>query len=176
MREFMSWKFSINRPNVRQALECASPLALWAAARSDRAAEGRRTPRRYRANREFFRLMIPIRNSGIVVPLVRRVLRADGYGMKSHSASAPVPPEPLQPVRHGKIERMNTRRHGLNRRQRREGRKKFPIFFASFSSVKVFAFSAQAALSKATETRRPKGFKISCNVARVGLPFLDRIL
>ena len=27
--------------------------------------------------------------------------------MKSHCASAPVPPEPLQPVRHWKIERMN---------------------------------------------------------------------
>jgi hypothetical protein len=39
--------------------------------------------------------------------LVRRVLRVSGSGMKSHCASAPVPPEPLQPVRHGKIERMN---------------------------------------------------------------------
>jgi hypothetical protein len=27
--------------------------------------------------------------------------------MKRHCASAPVPPEPLKPVRHGKIERMN---------------------------------------------------------------------
>jgi hypothetical protein len=116
MREFMSWKFSINRSNLRQALECASPLALWAAARSDRAAEGRRTPRRYRANREFFRLMIPTRNSGIVVPLVRRVLRADGSGKKSHCASAPVPPEQLKPVRHGKIERLNTRRHGVEQK------------------------------------------------------------
>ncbi len=63
MREFMSWKFSINRPNVRQVLECASPLALWAVARSDRAVGGRRTPRRYRANQEFFRLMIRIPQS-----------------------------------------------------------------------------------------------------------------
>jgi hypothetical protein len=39
--------------------------------------------------------------------LVGRVLRADGSGMKSHCASAPVPPEQLKPVRHGKIERMN---------------------------------------------------------------------
>ena len=30
-----------------------------------------------------------------------------GSGMKSHCASAPVPPEQLKPVRHGKIERMN---------------------------------------------------------------------
>jgi hypothetical protein len=29
-----------------------------------------------------------------------------------------------------------------------------------------------AAPSKATETRNPNGFKISCNVSRVGLPFL----
>jgi hypothetical protein len=28
--------------------------------------------------------------------LVRRVLRVDGSGMKSHCASAPVPPEPLK--------------------------------------------------------------------------------
>ena len=34
----------------------------------------------------------------------------------------------------------------------------------------------QAALSKTTETRKPSGFKISCNVAKVGLPFLERIL
>jgi hypothetical protein len=39
--------------------------------------------------------------------LVRRVLRVSGSGMKSHCASAPVPPEQLKPVRHGKIERMN---------------------------------------------------------------------
>ena len=32
--------------------------------------------------------------------LVRRVLRVSGSGLKSHCASAPVPPEPLQPVRH----------------------------------------------------------------------------
>jgi hypothetical protein len=39
---------------------------------------------------------------------VRRVLRVSGSGMKSHCASAPVSPEPLQPVRHDeKIERMN---------------------------------------------------------------------
>jgi hypothetical protein len=36
--------------------------------------------------------------------------------MKSHCASALVPPEPLQPVRHGKIERMNTRRHGVEQK------------------------------------------------------------
>ena len=34
----------------------------------------------------------------------------------------------------------------------------------------------QAASFKATETRKPRGFKISCNVSRVGLPFLERIL
>ena len=39
------------------------------------------------------------------------VLRVSGSGMKSHCASAPVPPEPLQPVRHGKIKRMNGKRH-----------------------------------------------------------------
>jgi hypothetical protein len=38
--------------------------------------------------------------------------------MKSHCASAPVPPEPLQPVRHGKIERMNTRRQGVEQQAR----------------------------------------------------------
>ena len=91
----------------RQVLECASPLALWATARSDRAAEGRRTPRRYRANHELFRLMIPMRNCGIVALLVSRVLRVDDSGLKGHCASAPVPPEPLQPVRPGKIERMS---------------------------------------------------------------------
>jgi hypothetical protein len=35
---------------------------------------------------------------------------------------------------------------------------------------------AQAASSKATETRIPKGFKISCKVSRVGLPCLERSL
>jgi hypothetical protein len=39
--------------------------------------------------------------------LVRRVLRVSGFGIKSHCASAPVPPEQLKPVRHEKIERMN---------------------------------------------------------------------
>jgi hypothetical protein len=39
--------------------------------------------------------------------LVRRVLWVAGSGMKSHCASAPVPPEPLQPVQHEKIKRMN---------------------------------------------------------------------
>jgi hypothetical protein len=34
-------------------------------------------------------------------------LRVFGSGMKSHCASAPVPPEQLKPVRHEKIERMN---------------------------------------------------------------------
>ena len=38
--------------------------------------------------------------------LVRRVLRVSGSSRKSHCTSAPVPPAPLQPVRHGKIERM----------------------------------------------------------------------
>ena len=36
--------------------------------------------------------------------------------------------------------------------------------------------TGQAALSKATETRKPSGFKISCNVSNVGLPFFERIL
>ena len=36
--------------------------------------------------------------------------------------------------------------------------------------------NAQAASSKAMDTRRPNGFKISCNVASVGLPCLERIL
>jgi len=31
----------------------------------------------------------------------------------------------------------------------------------------------QVALFNVTETRNPKGFKISCNVASVGLPFLE---
>ena len=39
--------------------------------------------------------------------LVRRVSRLYGCGMKSHCASAPVPPEQLKPVLHEKIERMN---------------------------------------------------------------------
>jgi hypothetical protein len=39
--------------------------------------------------------------------LVRRVLRVSGSGMKSHCASAPVPPEQFKPVLHEKIERMN---------------------------------------------------------------------
>ena len=39
--------------------------------------------------------------------LVRRFLRVSGSGRKSHCATAPVPPEPRKPVRHGKIERMN---------------------------------------------------------------------
>ena len=51
--------------------------------------------------------MIPMRNCGIVAPLVRRILRVYGSGMKSRHASAPVPPEQLQPVRHEKIELMN---------------------------------------------------------------------
>ena len=33
--------------------------------------------------------------------LVRRVLRVHGSGMKSHCASAPVPPEPIRLVRRG---------------------------------------------------------------------------
>ena len=39
--------------------------------------------------------------------LIETKLRVSGSGRKSHCASAPVPPEPLQPIRHGKIERMN---------------------------------------------------------------------
>jgi hypothetical protein len=49
--------------------------------------------------------------------LVRRVLRVSGSGRKSHCASAPVLPEPLQPVRHGKIERMNPRRQGVEQKE-----------------------------------------------------------
>ena len=30
-------------------------------------------------------------------------------------------------------------------------------------------------MSKATETRRPNGFRISCNVSSVGLPCFERI-
>jgi hypothetical protein len=48
-----------------------------------------------------------IRRPRLLGAFVRRVLRVSGSGLKSHCASAPVPPEPLQPVRHGKIERMN---------------------------------------------------------------------
>jgi len=40
-------------------------------------------------------------------------LRVSGSGMKSRHASAPVPPEPLKPVRHEKIERMNSEQHAL---------------------------------------------------------------
>lgn len=67
---------------------------------------------------------------------------------------------------------------------------------ALFSDLRAFAMRAQtfefgelfhrrqrllergvhAASFKATETRKPRGFKISCNVSNVGLPFLDRIL
>jgi hypothetical protein len=43
----------MNRPNVRQVLDCASPLALWADASSAKAVEGHRSPRRCRANASF---------------------------------------------------------------------------------------------------------------------------
>jgi hypothetical protein len=60
---------SINRPNCRQVLDCASPsafaarqsaaparrrLALLADASSAKAVEGHRSPRRYRADAIFF--------------------------------------------------------------------------------------------------------------------------
>jgi hypothetical protein len=47
---------------------------------------------------------------------LRTVLRVAGSGMKSHCASAPIPPEQLKPVRSGKIERMNMRRHGVEQK------------------------------------------------------------
>ena len=37
-------------------------------------------------------------------------------------------------------------------------------------------FPIQAAWSRATDTRSPNGFKISCKVSRVGWPCLERIL
>jgi len=39
-----------DHPNHRQVLECASPLALWAVTRITKAVEGRRRPRRCRAD------------------------------------------------------------------------------------------------------------------------------
>jgi hypothetical protein len=46
--------------------------------------------------------------------------------MKSHCASAPVPPEQLKPVRHGKIERMNPRRHGVEQKATKGTKKEIP--------------------------------------------------
>jgi hypothetical protein len=66
---------SINRPNCRQILDCASPsafaarqsaaparrrLALWADAGSAKAVEGHRSPRRYRADASFLQFMAPL--------------------------------------------------------------------------------------------------------------------
>jgi len=51
---------SINRPNCRQVLDCASPLALWADAGSAKAVEGHRNPRRYRADASFLQFMAPL--------------------------------------------------------------------------------------------------------------------
>ena len=56
----------MNCPNYRQVLDCASPLALLKGVSHVKAAEGRRTPRRYRANQDRFRIMVPIRNVRIV--------------------------------------------------------------------------------------------------------------
>jgi len=62
----------MNRPNVRQVLDCASPsaiaarqsaaparrrLALWTDASSAKAVEGHRSPRRCRAGASFLRFM-----------------------------------------------------------------------------------------------------------------------
>jgi hypothetical protein len=59
----------------------------------------------------------------------------------------------------------------------------FPVRAQAFEVGKLFhgrqCFldrGVHAASSSATETRRPKGFKISCNVSRVGLPLFERIL
>jgi len=64
---------------------------------------------------------------------VRWILRVSGSGMKIRCASAPVPAEPLKPVRHGKIERMNARWHGveqkatpINREQAKGTKKEIP--------------------------------------------------
>jgi hypothetical protein len=40
-------------------------------------------------------------------------LREDGSGIKSHCASAPVPPEQVKPVRHEKIQLMNGEQFAL---------------------------------------------------------------
>ena len=51
----------------------------------------------------------------------------------------------------------------------------FPMHAEAFE-FREFFHHVQAALSKATETRKPSGPKISCKVSKVGLPFLERIL
>ena len=60
---------------------------------------------------------------------------------------------------------------------------KFIFFYFRTFSMRAQAFEfrelfygVQAALSKATETRKPNGSKISCKVSKVGLPLLERIL
>ena len=55
-------------------------------------------------------------------------------------------------------------------------RRKHEMKSAAHSRRLVRIKGAQAASSKATETRKPNGFKIYCNVASVGLPCLERIL
>jgi hypothetical protein len=47
----------MNHPNLRQVLDCASPLALFTDASSAKAVEGHRSPRRCRAGASFFRFM-----------------------------------------------------------------------------------------------------------------------
>ena len=71
--------------------------------------------------RKFRRARFPSRpnptlqggKSAFARPLVRLVLPVDGSGRKSRQASAPVPPKPLKPVRHEKIERMNGEQRAL---------------------------------------------------------------
>jgi len=52
--------------------------------------------------------------------------------MKSRHASAPVPPEQIKPVRHEKIERMNTRRHGI---EQKATKKEIPDLWSHFKTV-----------------------------------------
>ncbi len=75
--------------------------------------------------------------------LIETGLRVDGSGMKSHCASAPTPPELLQPVRHEKIERMNTRRQGVEQKETK-GTKKFPILVCFVFFCKSFCLFGSA--------------------------------
>jgi len=49
-------------------------------------------------------------------------------------------------------------------------------FHEFFQAGTAFWGGVQAAVSKATETRKPSGPKISCKVSRVGLPSFEGIL